>query len=325
VQRTPEAPYYASIKRSTNRRRIVRSNVAAAETIIWVANPPVPQAAGLEQSGATVRTRCCKTFLVRASAIAPRNPRLRYPLWIGLAVAILLSSTAATLTASSAVAIAPASVTVTGEGSQSSSSFHLRSGLAIFSASVTGRSTSTLYLENGKGLIQPWAGLTLTAPLRAGSGFDVVKSGEYRLSIVTTGHWKITITWPRLPIDAAGPTEFSGSGPRVVGPIDALNVKITMILDEPDGQKVTETGQTVSVANEHQLIVSSDSSWQSSCPTPPAGPYYLDIAENFSWTVVVGSDRPPWAVYTSEVPGALNGSTFVGGDHCPILLPSESN
>jgi hypothetical protein len=231
-------------------------------------------------------------------------------------VAILLASAVATLTASSALAIAPASVSVSGEGSQSSSLFHLRSGLAIFSASVTGRSTSTLYLETGKGVVQPWAGLTLPAPNRAGAGFDVVKSGTYRLSLVTAGHWKITITQPRSPIDTAGPTAFSGSGPRVVGPIDALNVKITMSLDEPDGQRVTETNQTVSVANEHELIVGTDSSWQSSCPTPPAGPYYLDIPENFTWTVVVGSDRPPWAV---------NASMFVGGDHCPILLPSESN
>jgi hypothetical protein len=240
-------------------------------------------------------------------------------------VAILLASAVATLTASSALAIAPASVSVSGEGSQSSSLFHLRSGLAIFSASVTGRSTSTLYLETGKGVVQPWAGLTLPAPNRAGAGFDVVKSGTYRLSLVTAGHWKITITQPRSPIDTAGPTAFSGSGPRVVGPIDALNVKITMSLDEPDGQRVTETNQTVSVANEHELIVGTDSSWQSSCPTPPAGPYYLDIPENFTWTVVVGSDRPPWAVYTSGALGALNASTFVGGDHCPILLPSESN
>jgi hypothetical protein len=298
--------------------------MGAAETIICVAKSPVPQAVGLDQSGATVRTRCCKTFLVRASAIAPRISRFRYPLSIGLAVAILLSSTAATLTGSSAVAIAPANVTVSGEGSQSSSPLHLRSGLVIFSASVTGRSTSTLYLENAKGVIQPWAGLALPAPLRTGSGFDVVKSGTYRLTLVTTGRWKITITQPRSPIDTAGPTALSGSGPRVVGPIDALNVKIMMSLDEPDGQKVTETGQTVSVANEHELIVSSDSSWQSGCPTPPAGPYYLDIPENFTWTAVIGSDQPPWAVFTGGVPGALNGSTFVGGDHCPILLPSES-
>jgi hypothetical protein len=299
--------------------------VATAEVITWVSKSPARNRLGLDSGQGDNPHAMLQTLLVRVSATVPRTQRLRYPLSIGLAVAILVASAVATLTSSSALAIRPASVIVAGEGSQSSSPFHLRSGLAIFSASVTGRSTSTLYLENGKGVIQPWAGLTLPAPLRVGSVFDVVKSGMYRLSLVATGHWKITITQPRSRLDTAGPTAYSGSGPRVIGPIDALNVKITMSLDEADGQKVTETGQTVSVANEHELIVGSDSSWQSGCPTPPAGPYYLDIPENFAWTAVVGSHQPPWAVYTIGAPGALNGSTFVGGDHCPIPLPSESN
>jgi hypothetical protein len=263
--------------------------------------------------------------MMRTTPPVPIARRLRYPLWVGLAVASFLASAVATPTFSSAAVVRPPNVTVSGAGSQSSSPFHLRSGLAVFSASSTGRSTFTLYLENGKGVVQPWTGLTLPAPIRTGSGFDVVKSGTYRLSLVTTGHWKITITQPQSALDTAGPTALSGSGPRVVGPVDSLNLKITMSLDEPDGQRITETGQAVSVANEHELIVDSDTSWQSSCPTPPAGPYYLYIPENFAWTVVVGSDQPPWAVYTGGVPGALDGSAFMGGDHCPILLPSESN
>jgi hypothetical protein len=263
--------------------------------------------------------------MMRPTPSVRSTRRFRYPLGVGLDAASFLASAVATSTSSSAVVSRSPNVIVSGAGSQSSSPFHLRAGLAIFSVSSTGRSTFTLYLENGKGVIQPWTGLTLPAPLRTGSGFDVVKSGTYRLSLVTTGHWKISITQPQSALDTAGPTSLTGSGPRVVGPVDSLNLKITMSLDESDGQRITEQGQAVSVANEHELLVDSDTSWQSSCPTPPAGPYYLDIPENFAWTVVVGSNQPPWAVYTDGVPGALNGSAFAGGDHCPILLPSESN
>ena len=262
---------------------------------------------------------------MRAPATLLRIRRVQVPISVGVVVASFLATAVGSATSASAAVTSPPNLIVSGAGSQSSSPFHLRPGLAIFTVSATGRSTFSLYLENGKGVIQPWVGLTLPAPLRSGSGFDVVRSGTYRLALVTTGHWRVTITQPRSSPATGGLNAFSGSGPRVVGPIDSLNVKITMSLDEPGGKQIIETGQTVSVANEQELIVGSDSSWQSGCPTPPAGPYFLDIPENFAWTIVVGSDQPPWAVYTGGVPGALSGSVFVGGDHCPILLPSESN
>jgi hypothetical protein len=154
---------------------------------------------------------------------------------------------------------------------------------------------------------------------------DVVKPGTYRLSVITTGDWKVTVTEPRPSVDSDAPTAFSGKGPSVIGPIDSLNVRVTMNLNEPGGQRMTETGQTVSLANDHELIISSDSSWASNCPTPPAGPYYLEIPEDFTWTAVVGSHAAPWGVSTGGLPGALVGSTFIGGNLCPIPLPTASS
>ncbi|HEY5272474.1 MAG TPA: hypothetical protein VIJ34_04470 [Acidimicrobiales bacterium] len=271
------------------------------------------------------QTYAVLTESIRGRAPNRRGLKLRRTLPSGLVIAMCLAGTVATSAPSSAVDKRAASVTVSGSGSRVSIPFRLRSGLAIFSASMSGRSTSTVYLQSQKSLIQPWGGLTLPAPLRTGSGLDIVKSGTYRLSVVTTGRWKVTVTQPRPSLDSDAPTAFSGTGPSVIGPVASLNVRVTMNLDEPGGQRITETGQTVSVANEHELIINSDSSWTSNCPTPPAGPYYLEIPEDFTWTAVVGSHAAPWGVSTGGPLGALDGSTFIGGNLCPIPLPAASS
>jgi len=189
-------------------------------------------------------------------------------------------------------------ITLAGIGNAESHKFELGTGLSIISTSVTGRSQADVSVVNADDEALP-GGLTLLKGETSGSSLAEIAAGTYRISITTTGSWKVTITQPRPRTARAMPVALNGEGTEVVGPMQ-LRGEIDVSVDAFDGSYPATNAVVFTLAG-FTKITGLD------CPEgdgrffPEPGPNYVAISTyvpNVSWTVIVNPAAPLPVVQT---------------------------
>lgn len=116
------------------------------------------------------------------------------------------------------VAEAPEPITLQGAGSQASEMFTLEGGLTTFHITASGRSNVIVWLVNDRGNeIELLANTVGTYDGVSGIG---VKTGQYLLNVEAPSAWSVTIEQPRPTLGLSPPTNYSGSQPSVIGPLE---------------------------------------------------------------------------------------------------------
>jgi hypothetical protein len=183
-------------------------------------------------------------------------------------------------------------IALAGIGNTETQRFELGPGLSIVSTSATGRSQTDVSVVNADGQTLP-GGLTLLKGETSGSSLAEVAAGQYRLSITTTGPWKVTISQPRPRTARGMPATLSGKGSEVVGPIQ-LPGEIDVSVDAFDGSYAVTNAVVFTLAG-FSKTSGLDCPEGSATLFPEAGPNYVAVSTyspNISWTIMVGPITP---------------------------------